>query len=107
LALELRWGRRTEPESETEAESAAVEWWLSSPEFVRRRLAALAEELERLDRDPDVFAKAFHTMAARAAYETLLADASRLADRPRPQAGAVLEDEPFGTARGVREMLEL
>jgi len=102
LALELRLGRRTEPD----AADTPVEWELFSPAFVRRRLAALAEELERLDRDPDAFAKAFHTMAARAAYEALLVDASRLADRP-PPVGAVLDAEPEVAERGIREVLEL
>jgi hypothetical protein len=103
LALELRLNRRPEPEPG----GTAVESELFSRELVRRRLAALAEELERLDRDPDAFAKAFHTMAARAAYEALLAEASRLTDRPPPQAGAVLDDVTVGTAHGVREVLEL
>jgi hypothetical protein len=103
LALELRTARRPDPE----ADGTAVEGGLFSPEFVRRRLAALAEELDRLDHDPDVFAKAFHAKAARAAYEALVADASRLTDRPRPQVGAVLDDVVVGTAGGVREVLEL
>jgi hypothetical protein len=103
LALELRLGRRTEPD----AVGTPVEWSLFSPAFIRRRLAALAEELERLDRDTYAFAKAHHTMAARSAYEALLADASRLAERPAPLAGAVLVDEPRWADRGVREVIEL
>jgi hypothetical protein len=104
VALELRLGRRTETEA---GDIAPVECGLFSPAFVRRRLAALTEELERLDRDPDAFAKAFHTMAARTAYEALLADASRLADRPPPRPGAVMDAEPVAAAHGIREVIEL
>jgi|SRR4051812_28711386 hypothetical protein len=84
-----------------------VELGLFSWPFIRRRLDALAEELGRLDRDPDVFAKAFHTMAARAAYEALLADASRLADQPRHHARQTVDVELARRPTGVREELEL
>ena len=50
--------------------------------FVRRRLDILGAELERLERDPDIFARAFRTNVARSAYEALLVDASRLAAVP-------------------------
>ena len=103
LALELRLGRRPEPETE----STPVECSLFSPAFVRRRLAALAEELERLDRDPDAFAKAFHTKVARTAYEALLADASRLAEQPAPRVDTVLDAEPLRHVHGIREVIEL
>jgi hypothetical protein len=104
VALELRLGRRTGTEA---GDVTPVECGLFSAAFVRWRLAALAEELERLDRDPDAFAKAFHTTAARTAYEALLADAARLADRPPPPSGAVLDAEPVAAAHGVREVIEL
>jgi hypothetical protein len=90
-----------------EADETTVEWGLFSWQFIRRRLDALSEELERLDRDPDVFAKAFHTMVARSAYEALLADASRLADQPRRYAGQTLDVEFVGPSTGMREVLEL
>lgn len=103
LALELRLGRRPEPA----ADEPPVESSLFSPAFVRRRLAALAEELERLDRDPDAFAKAFHTMVARSAYEALLADAARLAERPPPRVGTVVDAVPLGAAYGTHEVIEV
>jgi hypothetical protein len=46
--------------------------------FVRRRLVELATEMERLDTEPEVFARAFHLYAARSAYEALQADAAHL-----------------------------
>jgi len=104
VALELRLGRRSEAAAEG---TAPVEWGLFSQAFVRRRLAILAEELERLDRDPDAFAKAFHTMVARTAYEALLADAARLADRPQWHVDTVLDAVPLAAAQGTREVLAL
>jgi hypothetical protein len=50
--------------------------------FVLRRMEVIADELERLERDPAVFARAFRTVVARSAYEALIADASRLAAIP-------------------------
>ena len=46
--------------------------------FVRRRIGVMAAELELLDDDDCIFAKAFRLHVARYAYEALLADASRL-----------------------------
>ena len=56
--------------------AASVEW------DVRRRMDVIADELERLRRDPAVFAKAFRTNVAKSALEALLAEASRLAAVP-------------------------
>ena len=77
-----------------------------SRQEVERRLDALAEELERLDRDPEIFARAFHVMVVRAAHEALLVDAARLADQPRftDQLFAV---ELMAPSTGPREELEL
>ena len=90
-----------------EAHPTAPEWDLLTRPYIRSRLDALAQELERLDRDPDVFAKAFHTMAARSAREALLADASRLVDRPAWYAVQRFEIEVAGTSSGPLEELEL
>jgi hypothetical protein len=49
---------------------------------VRQRLAALRAELNRLDRDPSVFARAFHTRVARAVLVALAEDEARLATLP-------------------------
>jgi hypothetical protein len=51
-------------------------------EEVRQRLAALRAELNRLDGDQTVFARAFHTHVARTVLEALAADEARLAALP-------------------------
>ena len=106
LFVMLEWRLRNRPEPQ-EVGGGIEEWGLFSAAFIRRRLAALADELDRLDHDPLVFAKAHHTMAARSAYDALMADASRLTELPRAQAGAILDAEPVVGARDVREVLEL
>lgn len=88
------------------ADEITVEWGLLAEPFIRRRLDALVEELERLDRSSDTFAKAFHTTVARSAYDALLADASRLARRPR-HAGELSEFQLTEPSWGPREELEL
>jgi hypothetical protein len=90
-----------------QGEELGVDWELLRRTSIRRRLDALAEELERLDRDPDVFAKAFHTMVARSAHEALLSDASRLGD-PLPRFTVrVLDLEVMGPSMRRGEELEL
>src|SRR4051812_19618038 len=89
-----------------EPEGMTEQWGLFSETFIRDRLRALADELERLDREPDVFARAFHTMVARAAYEALLADAAAVADRPWWGVGEVLDVEAMAPSTGPREVLE-
>ena len=84
-----------------------VQWSLFSRPFIAHRLAALDRELERLDRDPDVFAKAFHTIAARSAYEALAADARRLAEMSARGEAGVLEFELLGPSAGRREEIEI
>jgi len=88
------------------ADQITIEWGPLTRPFLQRRLDALADELERLDRDPDIFAKAFHVMVVRAAHEALLADASRLADQPR-YAGQMFDVELMSPSTGSREELEL
>jgi hypothetical protein len=109
LTIEVLWRARSWSglSATTADDDSVVEWELFSLPFVRRRLAALAEELERLDRDPDVFAKAFHTMVARSAYEALSADASRLAEQARRHPGPTFDVELVGSSQGVGEVLEL
>jgi hypothetical protein len=87
--------------------AAIVDSGLFSAAFIRRRLDALTAELDRLDHDPDVFAKAFHTTVARSAYQELLAEASRLVDQPRGNPGQTLDADVVGPARNTREVLEL
>jgi hypothetical protein len=88
------------------ADQLTVEWGPGSQSFLQRRLDALAEELRRLDRDPDIFAKAFHVMVARAAHEALLVDASRLADQPL-HTGQLFDVDLLSPSPGPREELEL
>lgn len=79
-----------------------------SEDLIRRRLDALADELERLERDPEVFARAFHTNVARTAYETLLVDAEQLTEQTRRIVTGTIEFEilePSG--RGPCEEIEL
>jgi hypothetical protein len=79
-----------------------------SEDLIRRRLEALADELERLEHDREVFARAFHTSVARAAYETLLADAAQLAEQTRRVAAGTLEFELLEpSVTGPVEELEL
>ncbi len=65
-----------------EPATATAEGEIFTLPFVRRRMDVVADELERLERDPAVFARAFHTIAAKSAYDALMADAARLADVP-------------------------
>jgi hypothetical protein len=99
------WGADTAGDSPGEAEMT-VEWGLFTREFIHARLDALVDELERLDDDPDIFAKAFHTMVARSAYEALLVDASRASPQPCLQAGQILEFDVVGPSSGALEELE-
>jgi hypothetical protein len=90
----------------------SAQWSLFSRPFIAHRLAALDRELERLEHDPDVFAKAFHTLAARSAYEALAADARRLADTLDPSyadggRGRGMEFELLGPSAGRREELDV
>lgn len=124
LAIEVLWPgwvsdtvtRSTSGEGEDEADAGSeadeadrspIEWELLSQQFIRRRLDALVEELERLDRDPDCFAKAFHTMVARSAHDALLAEASRVPDQPPQHAGQTPSFRLVAASAGRREELEL
>jgi hypothetical protein len=79
-----------------------------SEDLIRRRLDALADELERLEHDPDVFARAFHTNVARSVYESLLVDAAELAEQTRRMVTGTIEFEVLETSgRGPCEELEL
>jgi hypothetical protein len=84
-----------------------VEWGLFTRAFIQQRLEALAEELERLDREPDIFAKAFHLTAARSAYQALLVDASRLSHEPSRYAVQSLDFELVESSTYLGEELQL
>ena len=91
--------------------AATVEGDFLTLAFVRRRMDVIADELERLGRDPAVFAKAFRTIVARSAYEALMADASRLAAIPSLDLDRNLhlhlDLDLEGTPTQRREVLEL
>jgi hypothetical protein len=97
-------GAGTEP---GQADQTIVGEGLLTRPYISGRLDVLAQELERLDRDPEIYARAFHSMVARSALEALLADASRLADRPARCAGQTFDVEMAGTPAARREELEL
>jgi hypothetical protein len=82
------------------------QWGLFTAAFVRERMHALEDELQRLDRDPDVFAKAFHTLVARSAYDALLSEATTVAEQPWWHVGEVVDAEALGSRGGLREVLE-
>jgi hypothetical protein len=48
---------------------------------VQRRLDVLAAELQQLDEDETIFARAFRIRAAKSAYQALLDDAARLTEQ--------------------------
>ena len=65
---------------------------LLSAHEVRQRLAALMAELNRLERDQTVFARAFHTHVAQTVYAALIEDEARLA--ALPTLDLTLDDSP-------------
>jgi hypothetical protein len=77
---------------------------------IQRRLRALSDELDRLDQDPHIIARAFHTFVARSAYEALLAAASsRTSDsgaHDSQAAGPTFELELARSYTAAREVLE-
>jgi hypothetical protein len=70
----------------------APDWDPSTWTFVQHRLDVLADELERLNDDPEIFALAFRTHVVQAAYKALLVDAARLANASRLAAVSPLSD---------------
>jgi|SRR5689334_5864465 len=90
-----------------ERDGLNAEWGLFTEAFVRERLRALEVELARLDRDPDVFARAFHTIAARAAYDALLVERTTIAEKPWWGVGQVVDSDVLTSSSGPREVLDL
>jgi hypothetical protein len=74
------------------ADAPAEEFGLFSLAFVRRRMELLAAELDRLDREPAIFARGFRTTVAMSAYAALEDDARRLAAVPRLDLGPRVHD---------------
>jgi hypothetical protein len=90
-----------------EPDGLNAQWGLFTEAFVRERLRALEDELARLDRDPDVFARAFHTIAARSAYDALLVEVTTIAEKPWWGVGQVVDAEVLTSSSGPREVLDL
>lgn len=67
---------------------------------VQMRLAELARQIQALEVDPHVYAKAHKLRATHAAYDDLLVEACRL-------AGVDIADAPRSRAERWREELEL
>lgn len=83
---------------------------LFSVAFVRGRLIALEAELDRLDRDEEMFARAFHLGIARSVYKDLQVEEARLSEELRPvEVGAVVvgELDDAWSSSGRREVLDL
>jgi hypothetical protein len=91
------------PAADPDRTAAPLSWELFSPEFVHRRLLALSDELDRLDRDRSIFARGFHTLAARSAYDALRAEERRFVDDRPADLTLVLSGGPVRH----REELEL
>lgn len=80
---------------------------LFSRELVQQRLDLLAAELQRLETDRSIFARAFRTYVAKDAYAALLADRTRLARVRTLDLGGVTFDDDVPRVRAMREELEL
>jgi hypothetical protein len=102
-AAAQRW--RDEGTTPTEA----LQWEVLDLPLVRRRLYAVSVELDRLEHDPSVFARAFRTRAFQSAYRALLADEARLAALREAtlQLEGELELELVGGPRRPGEVLDL
>jgi hypothetical protein len=98
---------RTAPPSVDAGLEMTMQSGLFTRAVIHSRLEALTEELARLDRDPDVFAKAFHTLVARSAYQAQLTDAATLVDEPSLQVGESLEFQLMEPSAALWEELEL
>ena len=120
LALEWFWRRPSRqplpgmddelehrPATEPPPEPPVEDWDPFALPFMRRRLDLLAAELDRLDRDPAIFAKAFRTRVAQLAFDAVLADTTRLAAVTSLAAVTTIEMEITGSGGPLREELEV
>jgi hypothetical protein len=82
-------------------DDSGVDGGLLTLAFVRRRLDQLADEIAHIDDDDGLMARAFRKTVAQIAYESLLADESRLARAQVLHVDAALGfemmDDPSGT----------
>ena len=63
---------------------------------VQIRLTDISAELRRIERDPDVYARAHHYFAVQGAYDALLRQACQL-------TGLDVQDDPVRAGAGVNE----
>jgi len=122
LALEVFWcwpSRRSRvtvhagADLPPEAAPLPVGWDPFALTAVHDRMDALAAELARLEDDEVIFAKAFRTHVAKAAYEALLADANRLGNASRltgfvsPAGATTIEVDIPGPSTQLQEELRV
>ena len=106
-------GARADIEFQAEAAPFSADWDPHALSNVHHRMDVLAAELERLERDHSVFARAFRTHVAKSAYAALLADAarlaevSRLAQASRADTTMTIEMELPSSSSPVREVLDI
>ena len=104
LVLELLWCRPSWPHAPAEMRGGRGLVGANSDPltlaFVQRRLDVLAAELDLLERDEAIFARAFRYHVAQSAYDALLADASQL-------VAATTLDGPGGAVNTTLTELEL
>ena len=93
LRLLTRFDEADGPDAAAGDGEAAPDWSLFSRSLIHSRLDALADELDRLENDRRVFARAFNTSVARAAYDALVAEAASLPAEPCWQVGSTVEVE--------------
>ena len=99
-------GRRTQPPPD-DAVGPAPMAGLFSRELVQQRLDLLSAELQRLETDRSLFARAFRTYVAKDAYSALLADRTRLARVTTLDLGGITFEDDVPGVRSRREELEL
>jgi len=115
LAFQVLWGRPPQPPpAEIQDDTTTAPDFVSCDPLalprVYRRLEILAAELEHLEHDESIFARAFRWQVATAAYEALVEEASQLAAVSQLAAAAtagdiVVEIGVFGSSRLQREEL--
>jgi hypothetical protein len=104
LVLEVLWARPagSGPAGRDDSASTFDDWDPAVLPFLRDRLDAVTEEMERLEDDDTVYARAFRYSVCRAVRQDLLADLAEVGARYRPTDGfrpRDVDDEP-----GVTEM---
>ena len=82
-------------------DDSSVDGGLLTLAFVRRRLDRLADEIAHIDDDDGLMARAFRKTVAQIAYESLLADETRLAQAQVLHVDAALGFEMLDETTGA------